>query len=90
MNELLLYVEILLPALIAGLLILLTHIPLGAKVLAKGIIFFDLAIAQLAAFGVVLSALLLDIAQEKWLTQSIPYARHCSVPAFCIICEPFP
>ncbi len=71
MNELLLYVEILLPALIAGLLILLTHIPLGAKVLAKGIIFFDLAIAQLAAFGVVLSALLLDIAQEKWLTQSI-------------------
>ena len=70
MNELLLYVEILLPALIAGLLILLTHIPLGAKVLAKGIIFFDLAIAQLAAFGVVLSALLLDSAQEKWLTQS--------------------
>ncbi len=45
--------DILLPAFITGLIILASHIPLGQRVLKKGIIFFDLAIAQLSAFGVV-------------------------------------
>jgi zinc/manganese transport system permease protein len=40
------------PACIAGLLVLSTHVPLGQQVLARGIIFIDLAIAQVAALGV--------------------------------------
>ena len=55
MNDLLLQVEILWPAMVAGLLILATHVPLGREVLQRGIIFLDLAIAQTAAFGVVLA-----------------------------------
>ena len=43
------------PALIAGLLIALTHSLLGAKVLQKGIIFIDLAIAQIAGLGLVVA-----------------------------------
>jgi len=41
------------PALIAGLLVLSTHVPLGQVVLKRGIIFIDLAIAQVAALGVI-------------------------------------
>jgi zinc/manganese transport system permease protein len=45
--------EILLPAFLAGLLVLSTHVPLGQLVLERGIVFIDLAIAQVAGFGVV-------------------------------------
>ena len=41
------------PALLAGLLVLATHVPLGMQVLRKGIVFIDLAIAQIAGLGVV-------------------------------------
>lgn len=41
------------PALVAGLLVLSTHVPLGQVVLKRGIIFIDLAIAQVAALGVI-------------------------------------
>jgi zinc/manganese transport system permease protein len=44
---------ILLPAFLAGLLVLVTHVPLGLLVLERGIVFIDLAIAQVAGFGVV-------------------------------------
>jgi zinc/manganese transport system permease protein len=44
---------ILAPALAAGLLVLATHVPLGVQVLDRGIVFVDLAIAQIAALGVV-------------------------------------
>ena len=37
---------------------LATHVPLGTKVLARGIIFIDLAIAQIAALGVILAQFL--------------------------------
>lgn len=40
------------PAFAAGLLVLATHVPLGREVLRRGIIFLDLAVAQLAALGV--------------------------------------
>jgi zinc/manganese transport system permease protein len=46
-------ISILGPAFIAGLIVLFTHIPLGQRVLARGIIFIDLAIAQIAALGVI-------------------------------------
>ena len=41
------------PALVAGLLVLATHVPLGAQVLDRGIVFIDLAIAQIAGLGVI-------------------------------------
>jgi zinc/manganese transport system permease protein len=43
------------PALVAGLLVLATHVPLGMIVLDRGIVFIDLAIAQVAALGVILA-----------------------------------
>lgn len=43
------------PALVAGLLVLATHVPLGQVVLKRGIIFIDLAIAQIAGVGVILA-----------------------------------
>jgi zinc/manganese transport system permease protein len=46
-------ISILGPAFLAGLLVLSTHVPLGRQVLAKGIIFIDLAIAQMAGLGVI-------------------------------------
>ena len=46
-------ISILGPAMVAGLLVLSTHVPLGRQVLARGIIFIDLAIAQIAALGVI-------------------------------------
>ncbi|MBG9389217.1 metal ABC transporter permease [Caenimonas aquaedulcis] len=41
------------PALAAGLLVLVTHVPLGMQVLDRGIVFIDLAIAQVAGLGVI-------------------------------------
>lgn len=46
---------ILWPAFIAGLLVTATHVPLGMQVLDRGIVFIDLAIAQVAALGVILA-----------------------------------
>ena len=43
------------PACVAGLLVLATHVPLGKQVLSRGIIFIDLAIAQIAGLGVILA-----------------------------------
>lgn len=47
--------SILLPALVAGLLVTATHVPLGMQVLARGIVFIDLAIAQIAGCGVLVA-----------------------------------
>jgi len=49
---------VMLPAFVAGLLVLATHVPLGMKVLARGIIFVDLAVAQIAGLGVIVAGLL--------------------------------
>jgi zinc/manganese transport system permease protein len=46
------------PALLTGMLVLSTHVPLGRRVLERGIIFIDLAIAQIAGLGVILAATL--------------------------------
>jgi zinc/manganese transport system permease protein len=42
----------------AGLIVLSTHVPLGRQVLSRGIIFIDLAIAQIAGLGVILAQFL--------------------------------
>src|SRR5438552_10190662 len=47
--------SILLPAFLAGILVTATHVPLGTQVLARGIVFIDLAIAQIAGCGVLLA-----------------------------------
>ena len=46
---------ILLPAFVAGLLVSATHVPLGMQVLARGIVFIDLAVAQCAGLGVIVA-----------------------------------
>ena len=46
-------ISILGPAFVAGLLVLATHVPMGQQVLARGIVFIDLAIAQIAGLGVI-------------------------------------
>ena len=47
--------SILVPAFAAGLLVTATHVPLGTQVLARGIVFIDLAIAQIAGCGVIVA-----------------------------------
>lgn len=47
--------SILWPAFVAGLLVTATHVPLGMQVLERGIVFIDLAIAQIAGVGVILA-----------------------------------
>ena len=47
--------SILWPALVAGLLVAVSHVPLGQQVLRRGIVFIDLAIAQVAALGVIVA-----------------------------------
>jgi zinc/manganese transport system permease protein len=53
MNLSSLELSIIIPAFLAGLLVLSTHVPLGQEVLSRGIIFIDLAIAQIAGLGVI-------------------------------------
>jgi zinc/manganese transport system permease protein len=59
---------LLLPPLVAGLLVLATHVPLGQRVLARGIIFLDLAVAQIAVLGVI-AAHTLGWDTQGWQTQ---------------------
>ena len=69
MNDLSIDLSILGPALIAGLLVVLSHVPLGQQVLRRGIVFIDLAIAQVAGLGVIAAHTAgLDLA--GWLTQA--------------------
>ena len=49
----------------AGLVVLATHVPLGITVLRRGIIFIDLAVAQVAALGVILAAVYLFFMFQK-------------------------
>jgi zinc/manganese transport system permease protein len=56
------------PAFLAGLVVLSTHVPLGAQVLKRGIVFIDLAIAQVAGLGVV-AADRLGFEPQGWAVQ---------------------
>ena len=60
--------SILAPAMLAGLLVLATHVPLGMQVLARGIVFIDLAIAQIASLGVI-AADRVGFEPEGWVAQ---------------------
>lgn len=61
--------SILIPAFLAGLLVLATHVPLGIQVLGRGIVFIDLAVAQVAGFGV-LAADWVGFEPEGWVAQA--------------------
>lgn len=56
------------PAMLAGLLVLATHVPLGQQVLQRGIVFIDLAVAQIAALGVI-TADFMGWEPEGWAVQ---------------------
>ena len=60
-NEL---ISVLLPAMAAGLIVISTHVILGRQVLQRGIVFIDLAIAQVASLGVVISHVMTDGSAE--------------------------
>ena len=62
--------DILLPAFLAGLLVLATHIPFGMRVLQRGVIFADIAVAQIAGLGVVIAELL-DLTGHPLLVQLV-------------------
>lgn len=62
-------ITILLPAICIGILIALTHAPLGVEVLKRGIIFIDLAIAQIAGLGFILAKMYLG--SESSILQQI-------------------
>jgi len=56
------------PAFLAGILVLATHVPMGMQVLARGIVFIDLAIAQIAGLGVI-AADMLGWEPQGWAVQ---------------------
>ncbi|HUP90809.1 MAG TPA: metal ABC transporter permease [Solimonas sp.] len=57
------------PPLLAGLLVVSTHVLMGRRVLERGIIFIDITIAQVAALGVILAGVL-GIGEEGWKVQA--------------------
>lgn len=71
-------IEIVGPALVAGLMIALTHAPLGIEVLRRGIIFIDLAVAQIAGLGLVVGNMVIHD-PSPWLVQFI--ALVCAIAA---------
>lgn len=62
--------SILAPAFAAGLLVLATHVPLGRQVLARGIVFIDLAVAQIAGLGLIVADLF-NFEPHGWQVQAI-------------------
>jgi zinc/manganese transport system permease protein len=69
MSDLAANLSILGPALIAGILVVLSHVPMGQQVLARGIVFIDLAIAQVAGLGVIAAHTFGIGAEGGWSTQ---------------------
>jgi zinc/manganese transport system permease protein len=69
MSDLSASLSILGPALLAGVLVSMSHVPLGQQVLARGIVFIDLAIAQVAGLGVIAAHTFSIGAEGGWITQ---------------------
>src|SRR4029078_2832391 len=68
MNDFTFDFSIVWPALIAGCLVVLSHVPMGQQVLKRGIVFIDLAIAQVAGLGVI-AATAAGMELQGWETQ---------------------
>jgi zinc/manganese transport system permease protein len=74
------------PAFLTGLLVLSTHVPLGRLVLERGIVFIDLAIAQVAGLGVV-TADFLGWEPNGWSVQASAVAAALLSAGFLIWTE---
>ena len=74
------------PALLAGLIITITHAPLGIEVLKRGIIFIDLAVAQIAGLGLLIANVYF-INFSPWLSQIIALIFAMSAAFFFKIVE---
>ena len=73
---------------VAGLVVLATHVPLGIAVLRRGIIFIDLAVAQVAALGVIVAGLLhLDERGGALATQLAAGCAALAAAALLTYCE---
>ncbi len=80
---------IMLPAFIAGLLIITTHVPLGTEVLKRGIIFIDLAIAQIAGLGVITATLYFHTQHLPFITQLVAFGFACCAAFGFKLCETY-
>jgi len=74
------------PAFAAGLLVLSTHVPLGRQVLQRGIIFIDLAIAQMAGLGVI-AAHVMHLDSHGYTVQLIAYGTAALGALLLYWCE---
>lgn len=86
LNQTLHSFEIIGPAFLAGLLVLATHVPLGRLVLERGIVFIDLAVAQVAGLGVV-AASLAGFEPNGWSVQASAVAAALLCAFFLIWSE---
>jgi len=80
-------VIIILPAFVAGLLIIATHVPLGLEVLKRGIIFIDLAVAQVAGLGVIVAGLYFHSEEYPIVTQIMAFIFAISAAYGFKLCE---
>ncbi len=78
--------SILAPAFVAGLLVISTHVPLGREVLRRGIIFLDLAVAQIAGVGVII-AYNFGWQAGDWQIQFVAVSAALLGAAFLYWCE---
>jgi zinc/manganese transport system permease protein len=76
-------IDVLGPALVAGFLVIATHVPLGSIVLDRGIIFIDIALAQVAATGVVFGNLMWG-GLSDWVVQASAVGAAISVAGFLV------
>ena len=74
------------PALAAGTLVVATHVPLGQQVLRRGIIFIDLAIAQIAGLGVLLGSVL-GFEESGWGIQVTAFSAALVGALLLYLCE---
>jgi zinc/manganese transport system permease protein len=74
------------PAMLAGLLVLATHAPLGVQVLKRGIVFIDLAIAQIAGVGVI-AADAMGWEPQGWAVQAAAVSAALLGAVLMTFCE---
>lgn len=79
-------ITILGPAFATGLLVLSTHVPLGRQVLQRGIIFIDLAIAQIAGLGVI-AAHVMHLDSHSYTVQLMTYGTAALGALLLYWCE---
>ena len=73
--------DILAPGLVVGLIVVAAHAPLGIEVLRRGIVFIDLATAQVVGLAIILLGLWLD--EPSWVVrQPVSFAAGVAIALF--------